>query len=132
MAVLFGTMTYLSSCKKDDAPSPVTVQLQKLSTTWKVSSVINDNQDVTSQYAGFLLIIDELNYTAQNGGNPWPASGTYTFQEGDLNTLQRSDGTEVTIDEITDKSLILSFNYNALSGGRLNGITGNFTFSFTK
>ncbi len=132
LAVLLGAMTYLASCSKDDGPNAQTIQLQKLSTTWKVAQVTNDNQDVTSEYTGFTLTIDELSYTTQNGGNPWPASGTYDFRENDLNTLVRSDATEITIDEITEDMLVLSFNFNTLSGGRESGVTGDFTFSLTK
>lgn len=132
MAILLGMMVYSSSCSKDDGPSAQSLQLQKLSATWKVSQVTNDNQDVTNQYAGFILTVNELNYTTQNGGNPWPTSGAYTFKEGDLNTLLRSDDVTITIDEITESTLLLAFNFNTVTGGRLSGVTGDFTFSLIK
>lgn len=130
--VLCAMVTGFSSCSKDDGPSAQTVQLQKLSTTWKVSQVINDSQDVTAQYTDFVLTVTELNYTTQNGGNPWPTSGNYTFKDGDLNTLLREDDTQLNIDELTESTLILSFNFNTVTGGRLSGVTGDFTFSLTK
>lgn len=132
LVVLFGVVTCFSSCSKDDSPNAQTLQLQKLSATWKVSQVTNDNQDVTNQYAGFILTVNELNYTTQNGGNPWPTSGAYTFKEGDLNTLLRSDDVTITIDEITESTLLLAFNFNTVTGGRLSGVTGDFTFSLIK
>ncbi len=130
--ILLGMMACLSSCGKDDGPNATTVQLNKLSATWNIGSVQNDGVNVTSQYTGFKLTIDEQNYTTQNGGNPWPSSGTYEFDGTDLMSLIRSDNAEISIDEITDNSLILSFNFNSVSEARVDGITGDFTFSLTK
>ena len=135
--VLFGALFFAlllaNGCKKKTVePDARTVQLEKLTSTWKVKTVDNDGADVTSQYTGFTLIIDQLTYSTQNGGNPWPASGTYDFKGSDLTKLVRSDNVEVSIDEITDKTLVLTFNYNTVNGGRVNGITGDFTFSLTK
>jgi hypothetical protein len=132
LIVLFSITTLLSSCKKGEDPDPRTLQLQKLASTWKIKTVVNDNVDVSNLYTGFRLIINQLNYTTQNGGNSWPASGTYDFKGTDLSTLVRSDNTEIHIDEITNTTLTLSFNFNTVTNGRTNGVTGNFTFSLIK
>lgn len=130
-SLLFLVLVLAFSCKKKTELDEKTIQLDKLSATWSVSQAENDGSDVTSQYSGFTLTVDQLNYTTQNGGNPWPSSGTYDFKQGDLFTLVRSDGTEIKIEELTSTSLILSFNYTAVNG-RTSGVTGDFTFSMTK
>ncbi|MCB0492083.1 MAG: hypothetical protein KDC93_06665 [Cyclobacteriaceae bacterium] len=130
---IFSIAALLSSCKKDKVePDARTLQLEKLTTTWKVKTVVNDDEDVTDLYAGFRLIINQLNYTTENGGNAWPSSGAYDFKGTDLSTLIRSDNTEIHIDEVTASTLILSFNFNTLSSGRTKGVTGDFTFSLIK
>ena len=130
-SIFLALLTFLSACKKDD-PNPTTLRIKELTSVWNVSSVINDDVDVTSQFSGFKLTINDRTYSTINGGNPWPASGTYEINSTDLNTILRSDGTAVTIDEITATTLILSFNFSSLVGGRLSGVTGNFTFSLNK
>ena len=129
--LFFGAMTWLSSCKSDDSVDPKTQRLNELKATWKISQVVNDGNDVTGQYTGMTLTIDGLNYSTTNGGNPWPDSGTYSLNDNDLNTLIRNDNVEVTIDEVTTNTLTLSFNYTSVNG-RVDGVTGDFTFSLIK
>ena len=124
--------TWLSSCKKDDDPDPRDLQIKQLTATWNVSHVENDDENVTAQFSGFTLAISGFNYQTTNGANPWPSGGTYSFKGNDLNTIIRSDGTEISIVELTANTLVLSFNYNSLSNGRTSGITGDFIFSLTK
>jgi len=124
--------TWLSSCKKDDDPvDPRDLQIKRLTATWNIESVTNDNIDVSGQFTGMTLTIDGLNFTTQNGGNPWPTHGTYTFKDNDLNTIIRSDGVEIALVEVTANTLILSFNYASING-RVQGITGGFIFSMIK
>ncbi|MEP2667939.1 MAG: hypothetical protein ABJH04_03030 [Cyclobacteriaceae bacterium] len=122
---------FFTSCKKDD-PDPLAQRINELAAIWKLKSVENDNVDVTDQYIGFTLIINGQNYTTTNGGNPWPSAGTYEITAEDLSTIRRSDGTNITIDNITGDELVLSFNFNTLASGRAKGVTGNFTFSLTR
>ncbi len=122
-------LNYLISCNDDDGPSAEQIRLQEHSATWALGSVTNDGNDVTSQFTGFSLSIDQFSFTTENGGNAWPTSGTYSFIENDLDRLQRSDGVEITIDAINNDDLSLSFQVSTLPGGRTAGITGNFIFS---
>lgn len=126
MALLF-----ISSCKDDDPIDPKAQKLNQLNASWAMQSVSNDGNDVSSQFTGFTLSIDGTNYNTQNGGNPWPASGTYELSGDNLDLILRNDGVEMTIDELTTDKLVLSFSYSAVNG-RVNGITGGFTFSMTK
>lgn len=130
-AGLFCLAAVFNSCKKDD-PDPLAQRINELTASWKLGSVKNDNADVTSQYTGFTLSVSGNNYITTKGGNPWPESGSYEIRKDDLSKIIRSDGVTITIDEITTSTLVLSFNYSNLTGGRTKGVTGNFTFSLIK
>lgn len=123
----------LDSCKKKNTVDPSDQRKKELVSVWSLGSVENDDADVTSQFTGFELTVDsDLNYTTVNGGNAWPGTGSFILNENDIDVLTRSDGVEVSIDEISSSALELSFQINSLPGGRANGITGNFTFSLQK
>lgn len=130
-----GLINYLSGCKSDDdGPSAESIRLQELSATWGLGSVTNDGNDVTNQFIDFSLTIDQFSFTTQNGGNAWPANGTFTYVlvENDIKILERSDGVDVFLDQISNDDLRLSFQITTLPGGRQEGITGQFIFSLTK
>ena len=130
---LIGIMTLSSSCKNDDdVVDPITEKINELSANWQLGNVTNDNTNVSDQYSGFTLTIDNFNFKTQNGGNPWPNFGSYDFKDNDLSVIVRNDGIEMTIDELTTTFLVLSFRFNALPGGRVTGLTGNFTFSLVR
>ncbi len=121
----------IASCKKDD-PNPVDQQINQLAGKWKLGSVSNDNQDVTAQFSGFTITFTGKNYSTTSGGNPWPGSGTYEIKPTNLKSIIRSDNTVVTVDQLTTAALVLSFTYPNVSNGRVNGVTGGFTFSLVK
>lgn len=123
----------LSGCSKDDGLSPDQQRIKDLTTTWTLGSVTNDNVDVTDQFTGFMLVINDTNYTTKNGGNAWSASGSYSFVENNIDHLMRDDNVQITIDSFSSSEITLSFTINQVNtGGRINGITGNFTFSLIK
>ncbi|GAB5522951.1 MAG: hypothetical protein Roseis2KO_08230 [Roseivirga sp.] len=122
----------LSGCKKEN-PDPQAQRLNELLGTWTVSQVENDNTDVTGLYAGFELTINQ-NKTFQtvNGGNPWPATGTFDFLNADsIDQILRNDDTIISLSNITASTLTLQFSSNN-TGGRAAGITGVFTFTLIK
>lgn len=128
--LLLVSMVCVISCKGDDT-DPEAEQIAKLSAAWRLGTVMNDNVDVTNQFTGFTLSVDGLTYRTQNGGSPWPASGTYEFLVDNLNVLRRDDNTLVTISELTEDTLVLAFNFSG-TGGIRAGINGSFIFSLTK
>lgn len=124
----------LVSCKKDD-PNPEEEKLKELAASWRVDSVINDGQDVTSQYTGFVLSVEGTKtYSTVNGGNPWPAQGTFDFVNGNLDQIRRDDAVNVTITNLTPTQLSLTFNITTVRGtaNGTEGITGAFAFNLTK
>ncbi|GAB5526043.1 MAG: hypothetical protein Roseis2KO_39150 [Roseivirga sp.] len=124
----------LSSCKSDDS-NPEEEKLRELTASWRVDSVINDGQDVSSQYAGFTLTVEGTKtYSTVNGGNPWPAQGTFDFVNNNLDLIRRDDGVDVSIANLTATELSLTFNISTVRGtaNGTEGITGAFTFNLTK
>lgn len=123
----------LSGCKKDD-PDPQEEQIKALAGTWTLSGVTNDGTDVTVQYQQFTLTLTtDKTYSTTNGGNPWPARGTFDFPDDTItDRVNRDDNVVVTIAEVTASSLVLRFNINSVGAGTAAGITGSFTFSLTK
>ncbi len=124
----------LCGCKKD-SPSPEQKRINELTASWIVSSVENDGTDVTSEFAGFTLTVTgEKTYSTVNGGNPWPASGTFDFVEGNLDLIIRDDDVEVTIDAVSETTLSLSFRKTNIGNqaAGIQGVTGQFTFNLTR
>lgn len=124
----------LSSCKNDDS-NPEEEKLRELSASWRVDTVINDGQDVSNQYTGFVLSVEGTKtYSTLNGGNPWPAQGTFDFVNNNLDLIRRDDGVDVTIANLTATELSLTFNISTVRGtaNGAEGITGAFTFNLTK
>ena len=118
-------------CRKKGGVDPLQVRLAELQGTWTVERVVNDNQNVTSLYALFSLTIDGDLFQTGSGGNAWPASGSFTINRNDIDTIIRNDGVEVSIEEINANRLQLSFDKPNVSS-REQGITGNFIFNLIK
>ena len=125
-------LLFFSNCGSND-PNPQELRLNELSATWEVTRVTNDGTDVTNQYTGFTLTASvDKTYNTTNGGNPWPAAGTFDFlNDTDVDRLRRSDGTTIIITEVTTTNLTLSLQVNSVRGTAA-GITGDFTFSLLK
>lgn len=122
------------SCKKND-PNPEEEKLKELAASWTLETVVNDGQDVTSQYTGFILSVEGTKtYSTINGGNPWPAQGTFDFVNQNFDLFRRDDGINVTIANLTPTDLSLTFNITTVRGtaNGSEGITGAFTFNLTK
>jgi len=120
---------------KDNTPPPKTdvqIQTEKLSKTWVVqqtaSAVTISGTDVSSAWSSFTLTISDGSYSTNGADNVlvWPSSGTWDFATGDVSTVVRDDGVQVSV-SVTDSSLTLSFNFSS-TGGRLTGIDGNWIF----
>ncbi|MEM9679026.1 MAG: hypothetical protein AAF901_01780 [Bacteroidota bacterium] len=117
----------LQGCRDDDETNPQEIRLQELSQTWVLGTVTNDGNDVTSQFTGFTLTIDQFSFTTQNGGNTWPDSGTYSFLENDLDLILRLDAVEINVVSLSAEALTITFQISQLNG-RKQGVTGNFEF----
>jgi len=126
--------------KTPDGPTPEEAKITELSKTWNVGTIANsvtfDGVDRTDDYAGFTLTItSSKSFTATDGFSPvWPASGDWDFagtaDTPDLNTIIRSDDVEITIANVSETALQLSFTYTT-PGSRAKSTDGPWIFTFT-
>jgi len=126
----------VSACSNDEAgPTAEEKFLASLGGTWQVSNVILDNDNVSDEFDGLALsFTEEQTFTVTNPvGNIWPASGLFELQEttGDIFDLVRDDGVVMSVDQLTENSLVISFAFDS-APGRLKGLAGEYTFTFTK
>jgi hypothetical protein len=153
----------LSACNKGNDPKPTIEETQlKLlkSATWVVSKVTFDaSSDRTSEYQSpnFTLTFAgeydknnptaSYNFTTANrpgspDKSPWPATGTWKFEESSPATLIRRFTTESPVETAPDGVLItysvtvdklqLTFEYAGTGfSGRTNAVAGTWIFEFT-
>lgn len=126
-----------SACKKDPEPEQTDEekQLEKLAQTWVIANpaptnaVTIEGNDVTDAWAAFTLTFTDGAYSSTGAADTdvWPGSGTWTFADGDINTINRNDGVEISIN-VSDNTLKMNFNYSS-TGGRLEGTEGDWEFN---
>lgn len=135
----------LISCSEDgdggDTPTPtptdpLDAQAALLNGNWKVKDANSVTKDgtIVDVFTTMTLNIsggtkDGGNYSTSHnedsGTEVWPNSGSWTFQGGDKNKLQRNDGVVMSI-SVTESTLRTSFT---VSGGIKDG---NWVFDFVK
>lgn len=135
---LLFTIAISSSCNKGQEAQLTDEQLmvQKIKlNTWTISSVQVDGIDQTSLFNGFTIKFSETTYTTTGTTQVWARSGTWQFVvNSNAQVFTRDDGINVTIENITDSSLVLSLTWNIASfgGGRFNSVDGKHIFTFSK
>lgn len=128
-------LVMLVACKGNE-PTPLSEEEQKvklLSREWKLSSATVDGRNVTDQFAGLEITIQETkSFSVKNAVPPiWISAGNFQVEKSGSNYLvKRSDGINMTIQTLTETTAVLSMNYVAPSGSRTTGISGAFTFTF--
>lgn len=130
--LVLGTLAY--SCKEKEKPKKTDEEIntELLSKPWVPQTGANATtvagNDVSDIWAGFVLTMGDESYSSSgaDAAEVWPASGSWAFGT-DANTLVRSDGVEIAI-SVSETTLVMKFNYSA-SGGRLNGIEGDWVFN---
>ena len=142
---LFVLSLLLISCGEDgdggDTPTPtptdpLDAQAALLNGNWKVKDANSVTKDgtIVDVFTTMTLNIsggtkDGGNYSTSHnedsGTEVWPNSGSWTFQGGDKNKLQRNDGVVMSI-SVTESTLRTSFT---VSGGIKDG---NWVFDFIK
>lgn len=123
----------ISSCDGDDNPSAQEAQLKKLTAkTWKIQSVKIDGVDHTQLFQSMTLTISKSSFTTTNGGQVWPASGTWEFADEQGTTITRGDNITITIEAASESELRLSLQWNetTFGPGREKSISGTHVFSF--
>lgn len=145
LAVLLG----YSGCKpKGEDPRPVEeVQLEKLSSTWKVGAngdVKLDGVSKKAGYADFQLTLTgtpgatSFGYTTVRPAGlltAWPSSGSWNFGTNVETEIIRDKGTgkEVTMSyTVTETQLELTFQYAGAGEQRTSKVNGTWIFTLTK
>lgn len=130
----------LAACHSDDPESAFEKNVNALtSTAWTHPTVTNSTDgDLSDSYAGFAILFTkkEANgfagtFVISNGGYAFTeVTGQWKFNDA-LTELQFDSGKTMafTVDE---KHLSLDFNVAPPTGGRTDGLSGHFTFAFTK
>ncbi len=120
--------------------NPKKVQLAKLSKTWNYVSATLDgipNTQITNSFT--LTISGSFDADSPNGPydydvtgtltpNPWPATGTWTFDStsGNGGLIVRDDGTGIVYTIGSDGKLTLTFTYtgDGYDGARVSQVSG--------
>lgn len=129
----------VSACKSDDkeGTDPHAEKIGLVTSgVWQAESVIHSTDgDLTFQYEDFTITFtnnatsgSDGDFLVQNGGNAFPdASGKWSLNS-DLNTISLSNGQDMTIENLSSQSLVLKFIVAPSAGGRIEGVSGEFTF----
>ncbi len=147
LSLILSVTMIFTACKDDDGdggPDPIQERLDLLSKSWNFSTVSLDTDDRTADFAGASLTVTaSKSYSTTSVqtiyADVWPASGTFDFGTGtdgspDPDTIIRSDGVTITIDNINDTGMTLRFNFvtaSANSGSSVFNIEGEYICTFT-
>jgi hypothetical protein len=130
-------------------PTPPT-ELEKYTTLltggkWSPSSATNwvvvNGVDVSELFKDFTITFTPTGYTTTGTTPVWPRTDTWKFKteasvkQGVANiVIRNSDGSEVTIESLDDKTMKLSLLWNkeTTEGGRSTSIIGKHEFTFSK
>ena len=128
----------LSACHDDEkGTDPRTKNMNLLtSSVWVTESVDHTTDgDLTFQYENFSIAFTQTGssgmdgeYIAVNGGNAFPDSYGEWSLSSDSKTILLSNDQEMTIESLTEGSLVLNFIVEPPTGGRVEGVSGEFTF----
>jgi hypothetical protein len=128
----------LTSCPGTDPPDPdpepkeeqlLALMNNGSSRVLASGGVVKDGYDVTDQFTGFKLAIGKYTYSTQNSlAGAWPASGTWEFNNGQINSIKRDDDVVISL-ALNGSNLTLTFTALAPPGGRIEGLAGDYTFN---
>lgn len=145
---LIGAFLGFSSCGSNNNPDPSIeeAQLKKLVGTWVINKAqFAGSTDSRTEYAGMTLTLTgtfdsapgatyEYSLSGRPTLSPWPASGTWRFEENDPESLiiRTEDDLLITY-LVTANTLQLSFDYEGKGAGyagRTSAINDDWIFLF--
>jgi hypothetical protein len=110
--------------------------MDKISGNWTAAEIKLDGTVIENAFAGFSLsITPDKKFTTTHGNDPiWGPAGSFTLEA--TNTIPefdliRNDGVELEVEQLDDENVILSFHYES-TGGRANGVTGDYVFTLSR
>ena len=145
IAIFLGSLIIVSGCKKPPVEPTKTdeeIQIEKLSKVWVPTTAVNavtiDGTDVSADWSGFVLTIENKTYSSAGAdqANVWPGNGTWQFTTNtdgtaDVNNILRSGNSadvEISI-TVSETSLKMEFDYDVSVNGKLSGTTGKWIFN---
>jgi hypothetical protein len=149
LLLLVVTSFFYAGCGGDDpSKSEEESQLDKLSSTWNLQSVENDNVSRTDEYPNMTLTISGTftsggiyNYTSDADSwpsvSPWKATDTWKFKSGNvMTTITRLSDLQDMDYALSnnDNTLTINFTYSGpgFNNARTSSVTGAWTFVFSK
>jgi hypothetical protein len=133
---LFLLTLLIVSCGGDPEPTAAekNTELMTASGAWKLQNVLVDGTDKTSVYSGLTIQFTETAFTTTNGGVVWPASGSWSFKDDSGTVINRNDGIEIKLVEVSTSKLVLQLTWTKLTigPGRVSSLSGSHTFTFGK
>lgn len=145
MALCFALTIIGCKDSSDNAVDNAQLVKNKLAGTWNVTYAELDGTPETDAFANLQLGLDaNLSYTTnsttiERQPNPWAEQGSFTLPAEvtslDNIVLTRDDGLEATFNFIDDNNMRITFIFNDSntgSNGRVQAVTGNWVFEFTK
>jgi hypothetical protein len=136
--VAMSATAFFAACDKDsEGPNEEQRFLKKLAGEWTLTTghVSVDGVEVSGSFAGMAIIFTpSKNYSVTNGIPPiWPTSGSFTLQPKGNSSFDilRDDGVLISISNLADQTVTLSFTYT-FAGGRRKSISGDYEFVMNK
>ncbi len=144
LCLLFFTALAAGCGSKNNSPSSEEIQVNKLTATWKIKSVMKDGV-AESAYDNLKLTISgsassKSNVYAVSGRpakNPWPAGGFWIFGSDVMTQLVRDKGTpdELRMTYLVDNtSLTIQFQFSGVgyAPGKMSSATGSWSIVFAR
>lgn len=146
LVITSAALLYMSCDKeKGTKKTEEEIQLEKLSRSWNLVSVSDDNgprEDFTNVVLTISGTAGQAEFSYSLTGtrptpSPWPASGKWKFGANVTKDIIRDPGTQSEIAmeyEVSESSLTITFTLpdgaEGWEGGRTGSVTGNWTFIF--
>ena len=133
--ILLVSIILISACGGgEDKETTEEVFMKQITGAWQLRNADFDGKDVSSSFPGMTLTINKnKTMSVQNATPPmWKASSSFTLLgSGNDFILNRNDGLIITVSQVSETKLVLTFLYDAdAMGGRTSSVTGGFTFEF--
>lgn len=122
-----------ASCNNND-PSAAEVATGKLTAhPWKLKTATVDGTDQTAVYSGLQITFSTTGYSTISKTPSWSTVGTWKFIDESANAIVRNDNLEITIVELTDDQLKISYTWssNTFASGRKESLTGSHVLMFS-
>lgn len=104
-----------------------------IGTQWTLSSVSVNDIDYTNEFTGLTLTFSEGSVTSTNGKAVFDSTDTWSFTDENASAFTTSStALQITIQEISNNSLVLVFILDESIYGKVDAVAGENIFTFTR